>query len=509
MSDIQLENIREILLKEREERRLIEKKYELQTAEFNAIFQNLADAYIMMDLSGRVLKMNNPAKEILGYDLEVEKFNLMQIVTASEIERVTESFKKLIKDGILTNFKSLIKTKHGVLKYVNVNASIIYDENGNPIAAQGIVRDNTDITLERKYAKSITAEKNKYESIINNTNLGLVEVDVRGKIIAVNQKLIRMYDFPEEELVGKRIRKLFPDENVISLLDTIKNDQHLEKSKSYEIPINTKSGGKRYWSISVSPNYNIKGQIVSYIGAHMDITEAKKLEFQKDNLLKKLRKTNEDLQDYIHMVSHDLKSPLRNINASTLWLNEDYGYKFDETGVKNLNLIQSNVEKMEKMLSGILEYSSLDSEIVEMYDIDINSLLNDAFSTLIIPEHISITINNVLPVIKGDKFRLHQLFRNLLNNAIANIDKTEGIIEISSIEERSHWKFCVKDNGKGIEKGYLKKIFKVFQKLDNENNSTGIGLSIVKKIVNIYNGDIFAESEPGEGTKIHFTLEKF
>lgn len=380
MSDSQLENIRETLLKEREERRKAEKKYVLQTAEFNAIFQNIADAFLMIDLSGRVLKMNDPAKKILGYDLEVEKFNLMQIVIADEVERVTESFKTLKKDGILTNFKSLIKSKNGSLKYVSVNASIIYDDINNPIAAQGIVRD---------------------------------------------------------------------------------------------------------------------------------ITEAKQLEIQKDSLLKKLRKTNEDLQDYIQMVSHDLKSPLRNINALSLWLNEDYSDKFDEKGLETLNLIQSNVEKMEKMISGILEYSSLDSEKVEMYDIDINNLLNEVFSMLIIPEHISITINNELPVIKGDNFRLHLLFRNLLNNAIANIDKTEGIIEISVIEEMNHWKFCVKDNGKGIEKGYLKKIFKVFQKLDNKNNSTGIGLSIVKKIVKIYEGSVYAESDLGKGTEIHFTLKKF
>ena len=209
------------------------------------------------------------------------------------------------------------------------------------------------------------------------------------------------------------------------------------------------------------------------------------------------------------MVSHDLKAPLRNINALTLWLNEDYSSKFDEKGVNSLNMIRSNVERMEKMISGILEYSSLDSSKVEMYDIDINNLFNELFSTLTIPEHISISINNELPIIKGDKFRLQLIFKNLLNNAISNIDKNEGIIEISCVDEGSHWKFCVKDNGKGIEKGYLKKIFKVFQKLDNKGNSTGIGLSIVKKIVKIYNGTVFAESEPGIGTKIHFTLEKF
>lgn len=635
MNDNQLENIRKTLIKEREERRSIELKHEIQTAEFNAVFQNLADAYLMMDLSGRVLKMNDPAKEILGFDLDVEKFNLMQIAVPNELQNIIESFSILTSEGVLRNFKSFIKTKSGELKYVNVNASIIYDDNKNPKAAQGIVRDitdiyeekkkleesqerlytlvnnkvngillenenrkilsvnekfcaffninvepellkgqdcsnaaeenkhlvhnpekfverinsivekrevvigdellmkngqilsrdftpifidekykghlwsYTDITLNKSFDKGIKAERYKYESLINNTNLGLIETDAEGRIITVNKMLQKMYGSREEDLVGNKIIDLYPNKTIISLINNIEKDLSEAKPKSYEFPVKTKFGKIRYWMLNVVPNYNINGELVSYVGAHIDITNVKKLELEKDSLVKRLRKTNDDLQDYVHMVSHDLKTPLRNINALTNWLNEDYGSKIDEKGVETLNLIQSAVEKMEKMISGILEYSSLDSEKVEMYDIDINSLFNEIFSTLKIPQHISLTINNELPVIKGDKFRLNLLFNNLLNNAIVNIDKNEGIIQISCLDGGSHWKFCVRDNGKGIEKGYLEKIFRVFQKLDNKNNSTGIGLSIVKKIVEIYDGSVFAESDPGKGTEIYFTLKKF
>ena len=144
MSKNQLEKIQETLLKEREERRLLEEKYDLQSAEFNAVFQNLVDAYLMMDLSGNVLKMNKQAKEILGYDLMLEQFNLMQIATPNELENIKTSFKKLVEEGVLRNFKSFVKTKNNSLKYVSVNASIIYNDKNIPIAAQGIVRDITD-----------------------------------------------------------------------------------------------------------------------------------------------------------------------------------------------------------------------------------------------------------------------------------------------------------------------------------------------------------------------------
>lgn len=235
--------------------------------------------------------------------------------------------------------------------------------------------------------------------------------------------------------------------------------------------------------------------------------EIVKINNQREILLKELEYQNQELSDYAHMVSHDLKSPLRSIDSLTAWLNEDYNDKIDENGKQSLDLIRSNVYKMDALINGILEYSTIGKSRVEVYDVNIDKLIDDISESLHKPDHFSIIKNN-LPVIKGDKYRLQQLFQNLITNALSYNDKEKGIIEIGFKEQREFWEFYVKDNGKGINEKYFNKIFKIFEKLEINHKSTGIGLSIVKKIVNAYGGKIWLKSEISKGTTFYFTLKK-
>lgn len=228
---------------------------------------------------------------------------------------------------------------------------------------------------------------------------------------------------------------------------------------------------------------------------------------QRDLLLQNLKKQNEDLNNYANMVSHDLKAPLRNIDTLALWLKEDIK-KPEQENDRTINLIRNNVESMEKLINGILAYSSLDNEEVELYDINLNNLVNEVLAMIHIPNHIQVKFKNRLPTIKGDKYRFIQLFQNLIDNAIIYNDKEKGLVEISCSEDEDYWNFCVRDNGKGIADAYLDKIFGIFKKLDNNLNSPGIGLSIVKKIVTIYHGRIYAKSKLGIGTEMFFNLKK-
>ena len=236
--------------------------------------------------------------------------------------------------------------------------------------------------------------------------------------------------------------------------------------------------------------------------------EIVKMNKQREKLLEELGHQNQELSVYAHMVSHDLKSPLRSIDALTAWISEDYKEKLDENGRESLILIRNNVEKMDTLISGILDYSTINKNQTEFYEVDIDKLVDNIMSTMLVPQHISIEKANKLPVVKGDKFRLQQLFQNLIDNAIKYNDKSEGRIEIGVTDDDTFWKFFVKDNGKGIEKNYFDKIFKTFQKLENNPESSGIGLSIVKKIVILYGGDIWVESELQSGTTFYFTLKK-
>ncbi|MEN8885181.1 MAG: PAS domain S-box protein [Winogradskyella sp.] len=605
-----------------------------KTSELKGVFENIVDAYIVMDLWGGVLKMNEAAVNLLGYDNTVKPFNLLELADASEVDNVMNAFETLMTEGAVTDFHVKINTKTHTQRLVHINASIIINENNKPIAAQGIVRDITkekeaedlliesesrlstlilnldsgvlledenrkivltnnqfcdlfsipvapsllvgqdcsdsaeqskvqfqnpeefvirindiltkrtaviadelkmtngkilerdyipifknseykghlwsyrDVTLKRNYRQSLEAQRSKYQSIIANMNLGLVEVDNDDKILMINQSFEEMSGYTEKEIIGKCGIEIFP---VIGEKEIITRE-HVKRregsSSSYEIKVNTKSGDIRHWLISGAPNYNINGEVVGSIGIHLDITDLKNLQLQKENLLSKLERSNDELQEYAHIVSHDLKSPLRSIDALISWIKEDNKGNLDDVTLQNFSHIGTTLEKMEQLISDVLEYSSVGADDAVKEDVDIDILIKELINILYVPDHISITVDSKLPVLRGYKTKLQQLFQNLISNAVKFIDKPKGKITINVSLSDDCYQFSVADNGIGIEEKFHDKIFKIFHSLNKSKESTGIGLSIVKKIVNLHKGDIWLESTPGLGTTFYFTLKK-
>jgi len=229
---------------------------------------------------------------------------------------------------------------------------------------------------------------------------------------------------------------------------------------------------------------------------------------QRDRLLANLERQNQELNNYTHLVSHDLKSPLQSIDALSTWLKEDYNELLDENGKETINLIRNNVEKMDHLVKGILKYSTIGTIGHNFYDVNLQQTVQKIMDFMEVPENFTISIPQELPTIKGDNFRLEELFRNLLRNAIKYNDKPKGEVTIGYTDKGEFWEFYVKDNGKGIEEKYFDKVFVAFQKLENHYKSTGIGLSIVKKIIELYDGEIWIESTPNLGTTFYFTLKK-
>lgn len=229
---------------------------------------------------------------------------------------------------------------------------------------------------------------------------------------------------------------------------------------------------------------------------------------QREALLKNLELQNQELSEYAHVVSHDLKSPLRNINTLISWLLEDDSATLTDESKKTLGLVLHNTEKMDLTIKGILDYSSIDKMELENRIVDFNNVIAEVMRTLPLPHNIKLHINNKLPKIYGNYYHFTQLFMNLIENAIAYNDKDKGIIQIGCTEKQNEVEFYVKDNGVGIAEAYADKIFNVFTKLDSNNQSSGIGLSIVKKIVTFYGGTIWLKSILTKGTTFYFTLQK-
>ncbi len=230
---------------------------------------------------------------------------------------------------------------------------------------------------------------------------------------------------------------------------------------------------------------------------------------EKDALLENLERKNESLNNYAHMVSHDLKSPIRNIHYLVGWIYDDASQETKANFEQSFDLIFQNLTKMDGLIDGILKHATIDSIAEYVRDINLNILLEEIKQTIYIPENVTITIAPDLPILKADTYRLEQLFTNLFTNAITALEgKHNGIITVTVKELPTHWQFTVSDNGKGIPQHLQKGIFDMFKKLENDATATGIGLALVKKIINYYQGEIWLSSMEDKGTQFHFTLAK-
>jgi light-regulated signal transduction histidine kinase (bacteriophytochrome) len=248
-----------------------------------------------------------------------------------------------------------------------------------------------------------------------------------------------------------------------------------------------------------------------------EITERMKVEETLEALNEELGKTveklttsNRELKDFAYVVAHDLKTPLRGISTLAKWLRSDYRDNFDEEGQEQIDLLTARVARMHNLIEGILQYSRIGLIEADRAQTDLNQLVKDVIEIVSAPENIKINIENQLPVIECDQTHITQVFQNLISNAIKYIDKPEGWITIGCVEQDGFWKFSIADNGRGIEEKYFEKIFKIFETLSpsDEFESTGIGLTIIKKVTEMYGGKTWVESEVGKGSTFFFTLPK-
>jgi signal transduction histidine kinase len=276
-----------------------------------------------------------------------------------------------------------------------------------------------------------------------------------------------------------------------SLKEVNKNLQFILNSMSLDVAITSNED-------SFNSSDYIKQQSIEIV----------KINKQREDLLLNLEKQNQVLNEYAHMVSHDLKAPLRSIDTLINWFIEDNQEMMNETNMKSLNLILSNVEKMDLLIKGILNYTAVENNENQDRTINLNILIDETLRTLHISEHVEITVKNELPKVFGNDFRYKQLFQNLIQNAIKYNDKEKIIVEIGNSESTNEISFYIKDNGIGIPQQYQTKIFDIFSKLENNDPSSGIGLSIVKKIIDFYNGTIWLESQENIGTTFYFTIPK-
>ena len=261
---------------------------------------------------------------------------------------------------------------------------------------------------------------------------------------------------------------------------------------------------------SARPEVDAETGRITVYGVVSDITQSKYYEEVREKLLQELRRANAELQDFAYIVSHDLKAPLRAISSLAGWLAEDYADKLDPSGREQLQLLLKRTKRMHNLIEGILTYSRLGRLKPTLVRIDSGEAARQVIEALSPPPGISVRLDGSFPEIVYDRTHIEQLFQNLIGNAIKYLGRPQGEVLVSCTDGGDHWVFSVQDNGPGIAPEHFERIFKIFQTLKprDEVESTGIGLTIVKKIVEQYGGRVWVESQLGQGSTFSFTVPK-
>ncbi len=255
---------------------------------------------------------------------------------------------------------------------------------------------------------------------------------------------------------------------------------------------------------------NLQQSTTSIDHLNLEIEQRIQAEEGQRELLAQVEQTNAELKNFAHIVSHDLKAPLRGITSLANWIQADYTDKLDEDGKEQLQLLTQRVERMQLLIDGILKYSRAGQSQGEPTPVELSTLLPEIIDDLGVPEHIQISLPQQLPLIQYDPTRIRQVFQNLLSNAVKYMDKNQGRIHVEVTDNDQEWTFSIADNGPGIEEKYFDKIFGIFQTLvpKDQYQSTGVGLAVVKKIIENSGGRIWLTSQVNEGCTFRFTVPK-
>lgn len=480
------------------------------------IANNLLESLLITDAENIIHFVNDRMCHITGFEREelIGQKAYKKLLPKEEWKSI-ESILALEDKSLLRGFleRKGIK-KDGSVWWGLICNSPLIDENGRflglsmtilNISRRREVEKEKDVLL-----KALTKSKNKYRRVVQNLSEGVIMTDLDDRITFMNQQMCDLTGYEKSDLIGQKVYEL-----LLSKEEWQSSEKRLEErqdgvSENY-VKLHLKKDGSTWWgSINASPLVDEEGKIIGTLAAVMNVTAQFEVEQEREKLVKELAEKNKDLDDFAYIISHDLKAPLRSIKTLSEWIYEDYADVLGEEGQEQMSLLQKRVVRMHQFIESLLELSRLGRTAVPKEVFDLNESVEQIIDSFQPLENFVIKITSKLPTIVGEKARIEQVFQNLISNGMKYNDKPEGIIEISHEEDKDYYTFKVADNGKGIDKKYFEKIFQIFQTLEVRDSyeSTGVGLTIVKKNVESHDGKVTLTSEVGKGTTFIFKKRK-
>ena len=496
-----------------------------------AIVESSDDAIIGKTLDGRILSWNHGAERLYGYAAqEVLGKTIACFVPPERLNEVPRILERMRRGERVEHYETVRMRKDGRHLTVSLTVSPIRDAGGGIVGASTIARD---ITERKRMEEEVRAASLYARSLIEASLDPLVTISPEGRVTDVNEATELVTGVPRDRLIGSSFSDYFTEPH--------KAEEGYQKVlgeglvRDYPLTIRHVDGRTTDVLYNAVVYRNEAGHVQGVFAAARDVTERKRVEAElaryRDHLEELVRqrtseletanarlqrttaelvRSNQDLEQFAYVSSHDLQEPLRMVTGFMQLLEKEYRGKLDSQADEYIRYAADGAKRMQQLIDDLLAYSRVGSKARNLAPTATEQVLNEALANLRvrIGESEAEIVRGPLPTVLADGPQLVQVFQNLISNAIKFRGKDTPKISVEARRDGASWVFSVKDNGIGIEPEFQEKVFMIFKRLHTKEKypGTGIGLAVCKKIVERHRGRIWVESGPGQGSTFCFSL---
>lgn len=489
------------------ERKLAEKKLR-QYAEterlFLAMIETSDDAILTKNLDGLITAWNPGAERMFGYNADEaigQSINI--IVPPDRRAEVSSILDRLKRNERIEHYETVRVTKSGQQLDVSLSISPLMSANGEIVGGAKIARDISD----KKVAER------KFQIAVESCPSGMIMVDRTGAMILVNAEAERLFGYSREELLGQSVDMLVPERSRAGhkeKREAFCTDSGTQPARVERTVVGRRKDGSEF-PIDVRLNLiqTWSGPLV--LSVIVDISERVKAREALEEQTRELQRSNDDLEQFAYVASHDLREPLRMVASYAELLAERYRGRLDQSADKYIDYTLEGARRMQQLITDLLAFSRIGTQSRPMQPTDVTGILERVIRNVhaLIEDSGATIVAGDLPTVVADESQLTQVFQNLVGNAVKfRSEERPPRVEVTAERRKGLWAFRVADNGIGIAPHHAERVFQMFQRLHERGryDGSGIGLAIAKKIIERHGGRLWLESAVDEGSTFYFTI---
>ncbi|HEX6259817.1 MAG TPA: PAS domain S-box protein [Woeseiaceae bacterium] len=530
---------------------------------YRKLVQSVLDyAIFALDRRGCVVSWNPGAERIKGYsaaEIVGRHFSTFYPPEDAAADKLAGKLEVAAREGRVEDEGWRVR-KDGSRFWANVVISAMRNRHGRPT---GFAKVTREIAQAEALDNALRQSEESFRLLVKSVkDYGILLLDTQGRVASWNEGAERIKGYTADEILGSSFKRFYPEEAIAAGFPERELQIAAEDGRFEDENWRLRKDGSRYWAnVVITALRNDQGQLIGFAKVTRDLTARRKAEEQARKLAaeeaqhaeasrrsEELAKLNErlhsananletalraaetsreaaeqfaaamteayrQLDQFAYVASHDLKAPLRGIGNLAQWIQEDLGERLSGDSAEHLRLLQGRVQRMEALIDGILAYSRAGRVTSRPEKVDTGALVREVIDFIAAPADVAIEVPDALPVLETELLPLQQVFMNLIGNAVkySSAQRPDARVVIDSQPAGDGvTEFVVRDNGPGIAPEFQEKVWGIFQTLVSRDKveGTGVGLAVVKKIVEARGGRVSMQSTPGQGATFRFTWPK-